>query len=196
MTKFRFTTSKILIITIICLLLLFVRLYFSHAANDQSRVIIKPELSEYVVNNVQRIPDLVGVQIISINLQKNTRYVMYSYFKDSNVDKMYSNFFEKSLSDDIPFFTRDNDKVNSYLVKLINHEFTCVPYTSTVMHEYVPAAEKNIKSVCAVAIPPSYGSLTGAIEIYLSKEPENKDVLITISKNISNRLITEINIRP
>jgi hypothetical protein len=157
---------------------------------------LKPELSEYVVSNVQRIPDLVGVQIISINLQKNTSYVMYSYFKDIDVDKMYLHFFEKSLSNDIPFFTRDNDKVNSNLVKLINHEFTCVPYTNTVMHEYVPAAEKNIKSVCAIAIPPSYGSLTGAIEIYLSKDPENKDVLITISKNISNRLVTEINVYP
>jgi hypothetical protein len=144
---------------------------------------------------VQRIPNLVGVQIISINLQKNTRYVMYSYFNNRDVNEMYSRFFEKSLSDDIPFFTRDNDKVNSNLVKLINHEFTCAPYASTVMHEYVPAAEKDIKTVCSIAIPPSYGSLTGAIEIYLSKPPENKDVLITISKNISNRVIPEINIR-
>ena len=196
MTKFRFTTSKILIITIICLLLLFVRLYFSLKANNNAHIVLKPESSEYIISNVQRIPDLVGVQIISINLQKNTRYVMYSYFKDSDVNKMYSRFFEKSLSDDIPFFTRDNDKVNSNLVKLINHEFTCAPYASTVMHEYVPAAEKDIKTVCSIAIPPSYGSLTGAIEIYLSKPPENKDVLITISKNISNRVIPEINIRP
>lgn len=196
MINVRFITSKIFIITIICLFLLLNKLYFSYIKDNKTRPELKQDSSAYIINNMQRIPDLVGVHIISINLQKNTRYVTYSYFDNRDVKEMYSHFFEKSLSEEIPFFTRDNDKVNSNLVKVINHEFTCVPYTNTVMHEYVPAAEKNIKSVCSLAIPPSYGALKGAIEIYLSKEPENKDMLITISKNISNRLVNELNTSP
>jgi len=165
--------------------------------NITKNVKVVSEISDATVKQVDSIvnsnPSIVGAQVISVNLQKNTRYIVYTSIKNDDVKKLYLNFMSGKITLEVPVFTAD-DAQNSRIVQIINHEFACSPFKETITYKYVPATANFIKTVCAISIPPSYGKFKGIFGVYLSREPTEleKDLLRILLKDAADKLDLEL----
>lgn len=119
---------------------------------------------------VNRMPVVVGIQIVKVDLQKNVRYISYSSLQNAAIKKIYSNFIADNITAEVPAFTR-NQVQNSRMLSLINHEFICYPFTDTLFYELLPELNKHIKTVCSTTIPVEPGKFVGFVAVFLSREP-------------------------
>ena len=131
--------------------------------------------------DVDRIHNFVGIIVVSVDIQTNSRRVVYYYFSDPIVRNAHDEFFaKKSIAEKEPLFLKDkSDKnINDRLIKLINHEFTCTPYSAILGSRFIPEVAERVSTVCGVAVPPSFGRFDGMVNIYLSKEPTEDEKLL------------------
>lgn len=131
---------------------------------------------------------IVGIQILVVDFQKNTRTPIYTTTSSPVLAAIYEEYAKNSISD-APLFTGDVIN-NRHVVELINGEFVCYPFSETMVSKVAPAAGKHIHSACAVGIPPYYGRFTGAVVIYTSRQPTPEDVdqIRTLSKTLSTAI--------
>lgn len=198
-TKKEINPLKLLFVGISLLALIFFIGYvlYDPLNNVAKNVKIVSEISDATVKKVDSIvnsnPSIVGGQVISVNLEKNTRYVVYTSIKNDDVKKLYLNFMSGRITLEVPVFTSD-DAQNSRIVKIINHEFVCSPYKETITYKYAPETAKYITTVCAISIPPSYGKFKGIFGVYLSREPTDleKDLLRILLKDTADKLDLEL----
>jgi len=135
---------------------------------------------------------VVGSQIAKVDLDRNERSLLYTYIKDPVLKSMYESFVASRITISIPIFTKD-DANNARMVKIINHEYVCSPYTSTITYKYMPSSTSYIATVCAVSIPPSYGNFKGIVALYLNREPTEleKDQIRILLKDVAEKLYPE-----
>jgi len=112
---------------------------------------------------------IIGIQITSIDFEKNTRKVVYASTDSEELKNVYSKY-ENTTIPDIPLFNTDEAN-NKRMVELINGEFICNPFKETIAYKLAPDADKLISTVCANGIPPYYGRFSGIISIYLKRPP-------------------------
>ena len=147
-----------------------------------------------IKRDVARINNFVGIIIVSADVQSNSRKVVYYHFTDPVVREAHDNFFaNKAIATKEPLFLKgtEDKAINDRLIKLINHEFTCTPYSSIIGSRFIPEVSARVSTVCGNAVPPSFGEFDGMVNIYLSKEPTTdekillKVILADISDDIS-----------
>lgn len=136
---------------------------------------------------------IVGIQIVSVNLQKNSGQVVYAYIRDESVKKDYDNFESSNIIPEFPIFTKSAN-LDQRIEKIINHEFVCESFENTVVYKYMPNSADTIKYVCAISIPPSFGEFNGIVDIFLYKDPTDleKDLIRILIKTIADDASLEL----
>lgn len=127
---------------------------------------------------------IVGISVVTVNFQKNSKYIIYLGSYNSELDSIFSRY--NILNLELPAFTQ-NTAQNSRIVDLINGEFVCDEYTQTGLASEMPETSKVIGYVCATGIPPYYGKFVGSVNIYLKRKPtsEEFDQLRVLARNLS-----------
>ncbi len=155
---------------------------------------LKRDTVIYVDSVLQDNPLVVGIQIVSVDLQTNTRYIVHTSIYDKVVEDMYISFINKTITVVVPVFIKDDDVSNSRMIRIINHQFDCSPFKETISYRYVPEAAPFISTTCSISIPPSYGEFKGIIGVHLRKPPTDveKDRMRILIKEIAERVAPEL----
>jgi hypothetical protein len=154
---------------------------------------ISEELKGEISEVVNRKEDILGVQISSVHFQKNTRVETYTSISDKTLQAIYDKFISDRIAD-VPLFTAKKAD-NARLLRLMNGEFLCVPFSDSTAYKYAPAAGLIVKSICAIGIPPNnYDNFSGILTIYLSKEqltPEEMNAFFLYSRELSVKIFDD-----
>lgn len=130
---------------------------------------ISDKIKSEITTIVTKSTPIVGIQIVTINFQKNIRLETYTSIDNATVQAIYNKFTNNKVVE-TPFF--DNNKNNnSRILRLIGGEFVCVPFKESTAYQYAPDAGMIITNVCAIGIPPIYGEFSGILTIYLKEKP-------------------------
>jgi hypothetical protein len=140
--------------------------------NDSFRILkpIGQSLQENIDATVSRNPNIVGIQVVKVDLAKNIRYIAYTSLGNPAVEKLYNTFVTNRVTREVPVFTGKNYQ-DSRIISIINHEFICYPFKETLSYEFIPELDKYITTVCSTTIPPHSGQFEGFIAIFLKEEP-------------------------
>lgn len=183
------------IIPILVLLVIIVSSLFYFFTAPQRNITLKSSTILDIKRSVQRIPNFIGLRIVSADIQANTRETIYTYIVAESVSRIMSDYVQyRSVTNSQSLFDYDDDKINQRIVRLINHQFDCSPWNELLSSKFIPEIGTRIIAACALAYPPSYGEFDGFITIYLRKSPtDGEKVLInTILKDISNTVSLEL----
>lgn len=147
----------------------------------------KKSISE--VDTAEQKSDLiVAIQIVVIDFQRNVRTPIYTSTANIALKELYERFVDTSITD-IPLFSGDIVN-NKQLVELINGEFTCYPFSDTIVAKLLPESGKYIHTACAVGIPPYYGKFSGAVLVFLKRQPtvDEVDQIRGMAKTLSSNI--------
>lgn len=194
-----FLNNYVIFLIVSVLVLLAVSLYFNF--NSITEVVKKPittlsdETKETIKVAVDKSSLMIGIQVVTVDFENNTRAAVYTYLNDDVLKKIYSEFATKNSIRDFPLFTQD-DINNIRIIKLVNHEYNCSPFKETTYYKYVPEAASRIVIVCAISIPPSFGEFNGITSVYLNKVPSpvEKDQIRIFVKDIAQRISNEMEV--
>jgi hypothetical protein len=155
------------------------------------------ELTQHTIREVDSLGDsnsnIIAIQVVKIDLTTNTRTLVYMYLKEAYLKNIYNSWLSTRLSPDYPVFTRDTPD-NKRLVRLINHEFVCSPYSETLTYRLYPETGKYVSTMCAMSIPPSYGKFVGVIGVMLRNPitDSEKSVLDASLKRLTTDAYTDL----
>ncbi len=149
-----------------------VGIVFTIGAETQQR------LEELTLRN----DNIIGVAVMSADLRLNEARFMF-FSGDSPSLAEISERAKQTDSNRLPLFT-SVDENNAEVIKLINGQFTCTSFQSTLESKIYPQLLKSVKSVCRSSIPSYYGYFSGYLQIYLSEDPNAE-------KQLQMKLITE-----
>ncbi len=192
--KFQIITSVIAIVALIVTITISVISYNKRHNIDNEFHFSDPVVAS-INNDMSRVNNFIGVIIVSADIQTNSQKVVFLKINDSVLDAMFTNYFKyKSITQLAPLFTKDNDDINQRMVKLINHEFVCAPWSSSVGSRFIPDADRIIKMTCAMGVPPSYGGFDGTINVLLSRDPteDEKAKIFAILRETTNNISREL----
>ncbi len=146
-----------------------------------------------IINIVEKTDIIEGIIIVDVDLQRNTRHSIFVSIKDKDIQDLYDKFVNGSVTFEVPFFTGE-DVDDQRLIRVMNHEFVCGPFKDTIVYRYAPTASNRIKVVCAISVPPSYGTFKGIVGIYLKVEPTDtqKDQIRIYIKEISDDVSNDV----
>jgi hypothetical protein len=139
-------------------------------------------------------PTYMGMQVMAMDLSKNSRHIVYSHLESNELQKLYMNYIGSRVSQISPIFTNSNEANNARMIKIINHEFVCSPFVDSMLYKNLPQSGNFVKTICAVSIPPSYGNFVGSVHLFLNKEPNDMEISIIKMhlKDISSEIFSEI----
>lgn len=131
---------------------------------------------------------VIAIQVVVADFQKNQRIPIYTSTTDSGLADLYDQYKKNSISNP-PLFSAD-ETTNRHTVELINGEFICYPFSESLVSRILPESGKYIQSACAVGIPPYYGKFSGAVVIYVRKQPtpEEIDQIRNLAKTLSIKI--------
>jgi len=193
--KITFNNILFVLLAVLSAVLLISYSYFRIVKESTFRINepLSPELVVYVNNRVNNLPVVNGIQVVKTEMKRNVRYMIHAYQTDDNLKKLYTSFMSSRITMEVPIFS-NNFKQNLRTVKMMNHEFDCVPYTDTLSYEYVPESAKYVTTVCSISIPPAYGEFKGMLAVTLRKVPTEieellvKEMLIDLSDKIYSEI--------
>lgn len=141
-----------------------------------------------IETTVRRSEIIVGIQIVFVDFQKNTRYVVYTYADSPELNDAYTRFLSGAIAE-VALFNEDVTN-NKKIINLINGEFVCNPFTDTISSKLIQDASKYVDTMCAGGIPPYYGKFTGFIDVYLSRKPtaDEIDQVRTLTKLLGSSI--------
>lgn len=143
---------------------------------------------------LRQIPGSMAMLIIKVDLPSNSRRVFYRFESDTQLRNMNDKYFNHTpIGSSQPLFIKDTT-LNMRIIRLINHEFDCSPFTSTIASKFVPESIGIVSTVCSMSVPPSYGYFTGFITVYLSAPPSesNKDEIRVLLRQFSDNISAEL----
>lgn len=197
MSGLKITTNNILfvILAILSIVLLCSYSYFRIVKESTFRVNepLSKELSTYVNSKIDSIPVVNGIQVVKTETKRNVRYMIHAYQTDKELKKLFTTFMQDRITLEVPLFS-NNFKQNLRTVKMMNHQFECVPYVDTLSYEYVPKSAKYITTVCSISIPPAYGEFRGILAVSLKRLPTDVEEIIIKEMliDLSDRIYSEI----
>lgn len=188
------TTVKNFLVSMAALLVLLVllsfiwsdRIFAPGTAEVSTKLSVAPSIRNEIDLSVRKNDDIVGIQVVTINFQKNIRLETYMSIDDPILQSIYDKFVATSVID-TPLFD-ETELNNQRVLRLINGEFVCVPFEQTPAFKYGPAAKQYVKNVCAIGIPPyNLAEFSGILTIYLNKDIKdlNKEELFFFARNLS-----------
>jgi hypothetical protein len=139
-------------------------------------------------------PHVMGVQVSALDIQTNSRVIVYTHLLDSTVEKIYLSSLAKNNYGSYPIFTKDNNP-NERVIRLLNHEFVCVDFQETLIFKIAPELGGHVQYICSISIPPSYGEFKGLVTLFLDTPPTDDDQLQyqALIKEISQTVSDDIN---
>ena len=127
----------------------------------------KSKISEFVKNE----KSIVGLTVVSVDIRMNTRNQLFFYA--DKAEKNPPSLEPLTSFIRLPMFTKNDDN-NRQMVKLINGEFTCAPYTSgtSLVLAASPKANPDVVTICRASLPPYYGHFSGFVSVLLNTDPD------------------------
>lgn len=170
-------TAKYILEAVTGLLLLSAVVYgFIEYRKPVSNIITDPALIVHIMNDTRRIPNFIGIFVVSADIQTNTKMLSYMYIVDPEVRHLYEDYYaNKVISAKRPLFT-DNDTLNLQVVSLINHKYNCWPYLETSGLIIAPTAP--VAAACTMAVPVDGVEFVGYVTIFFSKVPTEQEKAI------------------
>jgi len=150
---------------------------------------VPDELKRQIDRAVDRQPNVLAMQVVTVHFQRNIRVETYMKISNPVLQEMYNLYLNNKVVD-VPLFNTDPDN-NKRMLRLINGEFVCMPFMNTISGKTVPAAGKLISTVCAIGIPPQlHGEFTGILTIYLEKRPDpvEEQILFLFARDTSVKI--------
>jgi len=131
---------------------------------------------------VQR-EDLVnGVQVINVNLTKNKRSTIFFKSDDPSMqaawDEYWAHRTQTQQTINVTAFSASEPESNDRIAKIMNGDFDCRTFKSTITYKLAPDIDHYAPWVCSISIPPGIdrsGSFNGLLTFYLNKEPSDLD---------------------
>lgn len=160
-----------------------------HSSDSVVLLNVPDSLKTEINGVVYRNDNVIGIQIITVHFQRNIQLDTYISIDDSSVREIYTRFLYNKVIE-TPFFNSDLES-NQRLIRLINGDFFCIPYTDSTAGKLAPAAGEFIKTVCAIGIPPQrYGEFTGMLVIYLKDPPDSSEIdsLFLFARDLSAKI--------
>lgn len=117
---------------------------------------------------VEKSPNIAAIQVVNIDFKRNERYT--TYFVSSN-ELFLREFadYQKSKSKNTVLFG-DDEQANDRLVRIINNNFICDPYSNTIAAKAYPQTGEHVEKVCTMSVPPFIGHFVGYINVHLYNE--------------------------
>lgn len=145
---------------------------------------VKKDLREFN----SKFESVVGIQIVTLNFQRNIRVETYTDIDNPVVSEVYNSFISRRITD-TPIFDNDSQN-NSRMVKILNGEFNCVPYNKSKAYTYAPQLQNYISDVCALSIPPYNHEITGIMTVYFqtTPTPAEKEIVFLFLRNESQKI--------
>jgi len=157
----------LIIISALSVLFSFIYFYNSKVSIEE----LSPKTIRHIDEVVARHDDIIASMSITIvDLDKNERFVIYTSTSIPELEKLIKDGLSQNLVQVQPLFTQ-NEEYNARMVKILNGEFVCRPYTTTVGHTDIPGTNNYISVVCSRGIPPGFGDFKGIVSVFLKKEP-------------------------
>lgn len=147
--------------------------HFSMAAKNSGNMTtqvfsISEETKGIIKKYVDDEQEIIGLAVLSADERLNLRNVMYFYNDGSDP------LFTPNVSPfptQLPLFTT-NEENNREIVKLINGEFVCSPFSSSILAKTSPNVSGHISATCRASLPPYYGHFIGFVTIFLKDDPD------------------------
>lgn len=144
------------------------------------------ESANKIKDFVQADPNILGIAIMNADLRLNVRSLVFFYNR-SQKDDLGIVVGRKIVT--LPLFSRTQEN-NRQMVKLLNGEFDCSPYTPDLLSAALPEANPRTVAICQGSLPPYYGYFSGFVTIFLSVDP-SLEYQIFLKSNL-DLLSTEI----
>lgn len=133
---------------------------------------------------------VMGFTVYSVDIRLNAQNSLYFFTDPSAVDP--PTLSPLTAITRLPLFTKNDDN-NRQMVKLINGEFTCAPYGTTILATVAPTVNRSVITICRASLPPYYGHFSGYVSVFLNSDPDiDKQVRL---KQMIEILATEIYFR-
>lgn len=163
--------------------------------SNNEPISLKENTISKIKKDTSNISNFLGIMIVSANIQANSRSIVYIHLDNRELNKMFEDYIKyKRITQQESLFVTNGDLINQRTIDLINNQFICVPWNEVSLSRPIPDASRLIKSVCSVAIPPSYGAFNGTLSIFLSQVPSDDDkiYLMSLLREISNSVGPEL----
>lgn len=157
------------------------------STSRQKNIYLSKKTTDEIDSSVTRSSIIIGVQVVVVDFQSNTRTVVYTYTDNRELMHAYNRYAATNITQEIPLFNSDTAN-NNRMIALINGEFLCNDFNGSIGAKYAPETVDYIHTICSNGIPPFYGKFTGIISVYLGKKPtaEEVDQVKTLSKKLSS----------
>lgn len=142
----------------------------------------KKEINSLVTSDEQ----IIGLAVMSSDLRMNESQTVY-FFGDQQLLAGAFDAASKSGSNRLPLFTADETS-NNEIIKLINGQYSCVKFDSTMISKIYPELSASIKGMCRSGIPSYYGYFSGFVGVFLSTypSPERQAQLKLLTDKLAN----------
>ncbi len=131
---------------------------------------------------------IIAVQIVDVDLARNTRNPVWNYSRDPNMQAMFDDFMKNK-----PGLTpwRGNDPVNNARIDaVVRGDASCTPIAKTNLRVLMPLIESFAHTVCVVGIEPPQGEFTGYLSFHFILPPNEpqQDQLVNTAREFSARI--------
>lgn len=124
---------------------------------------------QHLQDVVRAEPSIIGVSVFSTDLRLNEARTIYFFSDDAALNDSLGRLVQAG-STRLPIFTA-NIETNEQAIRIINGQFSCVPFESSLLAKIYPELQPSIKAICRTSIPSYYGYLSGYIEAYITEAP-------------------------
>ena len=110
---------------------------------------------------------IVGISVMSADLRLNEANTLYSFADDEELEIVNANA-KRWYSTRVPLFT-NIDENNDDIIRLINGQFSCSRFSTTLLSKIHTNLNTRVKMVCRSSIPSYYGYFSGYVTVYLGQ---------------------------
>jgi hypothetical protein len=110
---------------------------------------------------------IVGISIMSADLRLNEANTLYAFADDEELSSVNDNA-RLWYSTRVALFT-NIDENNDDVIRLINGQFSCSKFSTTLLSKVHTNLNTRVKMVCRSSIPSYYGYFSGYVTLYLGQ---------------------------
>lgn len=170
------TTNRYIIFLIILSALSVFSSYMYFRNSEEPVKELSPKTIRHINEVVLRHSDVIAsMSVTLVNLDKNERFVIYTSTNIPELEKLIKDGLTRRQVRVQPLFTQ-NEEYNIRIVRILNGEFVCRPYNTTVGYTDIPGTGNYVSVVCSRAIPPGFGEFKGVVSVFLKKQPTQSQI--------------------
>lgn len=148
---------------------------------------LRKDMIVFIDNNA----DLVGIQVVDVDLGLNTRTTIWYYTDEPEFKVIFDKYLVAKIGP-TPWLSTEGpaDYLALTLSSAVNSVPICIALADTLFPKRVPEMPKYVTDLCVTPIPPPYASFSGYISVWLKRPftTEEKQELINQLRVFSARL--------